>query len=167
MLLWSRLHFLFFLFFLPTAAGCGYHFSSTSPIVLPANQRRIYLQRVNDPTTEVWLEPALRTEIRDEFTRRGNVLWVDEDSAQSFMRVTIKRYSSGSSFKGRDDTTIRRTIDLVISADIVDAASGHVLWSSGDVLVQESFLGRDEQAAGHRAADLAAERLADRLQRTF
>lgn len=152
---------------LAVLAGCGYHFSSTSPIVLPGNHRLLYLDRVTDPTTEAWLEPALRSEIRDEFTRRGEVRWVPREEAETLMRVTIRGYSAGSSFKGRDDKTVRRSVTLILTAEMVDAVSGHVIWTSGEVVVQESFTGDDEREAGHKAVDLAAERLADGLQQTF
>lgn len=45
----------------------------------------------------------LRTIIRDEFTRRGQVTWVEREEAQSLVYVDVGEYSTSGSVTGIDD----------------------------------------------------------------
>ncbi|GAB1400694.1 hypothetical protein MASR1M66_21490 [Aminivibrio sp.] len=81
-------------------SACGYSLTANAPIDLPADSTRLYLAKVTNPTTETWLEPMLRSSLRDELTRRGNVTWVGRNEAEATVNVDVRSYSTSDSVKG-------------------------------------------------------------------
>ena len=151
-------------------SGCGYHVSRQAPIVLPEGVTKVFLDRVVDPTTKPWLEPRLRTLLRDEFTRRGQVRWVPRDQAQALLRVEIIRFSDGSMIFDSEERTIKSEARLTLKGRIFRRADQSLLWSSGTITTRQSYVTGDASArleAGTRAVELAVEQLADALAMGF
>lgn len=149
-------------------AGCGYTFSGMAPIELPQGQKRLCITRFENPTTEPWLEPSLRAELRDEFTRRGQVKWVNKNEAETLVTIRVIRYSSSSTLKGSDDETVTSAIQLTTAVDMYNAADHTLIWTSETINVSESFRGNSgEPKAREDAVRLTAERIADRLGQAF
>ena len=148
--------------------GCGYTFSAMAPIDLPRDQTRLCITKFENPSTESWLEPSLRAEIRDEFTRRGQVQWVERNQAETLVTIRVLGYSSSSTLKGSDDETVTSAVQLRVAVDMYNASDHTLIWTSGTIYVSQSFKGSsNEQDAQEDAVSLAAERIADRLGQAF
>lgn len=155
------------LLFLLTSA-CGYQLTAQEPISLPQDSTRLFLSKVSDPTTETWLEPMLRSSLRDELTRRGKVTWVDQGEAQALVTVEVRQYSAGTAVEGRYNTTIKSSAQIHLVVTFYSAQNNALIWTSGPIVVKESFRGpENKQAATQRAVDLAVRMVADRMSYNF
>ncbi len=164
----SAKYFLCWMLLACLLTGCGYSFSHQAPIDLPQGHTLLCITKVVNPSTESWMEPLLRAELRDEFTRRGQVRWVNRDEAETLVTIRITRYSSKSALKGADDTTVTSAIYLTLSVDMYNAADHAVIWTSGRVDVSQSFKGAlNEHKARKKAVRRAVEHIADRLTQVF
>ncbi|MCA1744055.1 MAG: LPS assembly lipoprotein LptE [Desulfovibrionales bacterium] len=160
-------------------ASCGYNFAGSSPINMPEDKRHLFISQLINPTQEAWLEPYLRSNLRDEFTRRGQVNWVSLDQAEALMQIEVIQFRTSDSQTGAKDRTVRSTVTLIMDVKIVSASTGEVIWSSGSVTGSSSFFLQNEDRSmpgaygpGHRkaaqeATDQAITRTADRLGDAF
>lgn len=162
-------------------SACGYQYSGLAPINLPEDSTKIFLNKVTDPTTETWIEPMLRSSIRDEFTRRGKVTWVGRDEAQATMNIVVHSYSTSDSLKGRHDVTLKSEARIQLEVSIYNALTHSLIWTSGTVVASESYRGSGgtrtsegiiqetsaKREATRSAIDLAARIVADRLSQKF
>jgi len=152
-------------------AGCGYHLSSSSPITLPEGMTRLYLEEVQNPTTESWLEPTLRSALRDEFSRRGRISWVHRDEAEGVVRLDIEQYTASAKLENAREQTIKSEVRLRLHGRIFRSRDHHLLWKSNTVLATESYVGprdgTERREAERRVVDLAVEKLADDLGQGF
>lgn len=156
-------------------ASCGYNFAGSSPINMPEDKRHLFISQLINPTQEAWLEPYLRSNVRDEFTRRGQVNWVDQNQAEALMQIEVIQFRTSDSQTGARDRTVRSTVTLNMKVDIVSARTGEVIWSSGSVSGSSSYFlqtedrsmpgayGPEHRRAAQEAADQAITRTADRL----
>ncbi|MFP4657185.1 MAG: LPS assembly lipoprotein LptE [Desulfonatronovibrionaceae bacterium] len=151
-----------------SGVGCGYHFSSTSPITIPRDQSRLYLSRVDNPTQQGWLSPYVRSTLRDELARRGQVSWVDRDQAETLVRVEVRDFSSSDSVKAEEDKSVKFSARITLRVLMSNATDGSPLWNSGWVSGSESFYAEGEKrTAGQKAVDEALRRAADGLGKQF
>lgn len=149
-------------------SGCGYHFSASSPIVLPRGQTLLYFGRVDNPTQQVWLTPYVKSMLRDEFTRRGQVTWVRKNAAETLVRVKIKEFNSSDSVKGEDDVSVKYSARVVMQVEMYDRKKGGLLWSSGWTSGSESFYSQgNKNTASRKAVDDALRKIADKLGDNF
>lgn len=162
-------------------SACGYQHSGQAPISLPEGSTKIFLDKVTDPTTETWIEPMLRSSIRDEFTRRGKVSWVGREEAQATMNIEVRSYSTSDSLKGRHDVTLKSEARIHLEVSIYSAGTNSLIWTSGPVVASESYRGTGgtrtsegiiqessaKREATRSAIDLAARMVADRLAQKF
>lgn len=162
-------------------SACGYELTANSPIVLPQDSTKLFLSKVTNPTTETWLEPMIRTSLRDELTRRGNVVWVSQTEAQATVTVDVRSYSTADAVKGRDDVTVKSEARIQLEVSFFDARTNALIWTSGPVMATESYRTSAEARAnaGHylrpagkreatqNAVDLAMRMVADRLGQKF
>jgi hypothetical protein len=147
-------------------AGCGYRNTRSGPVVLPENNRRLFIEEVENPTLMTSLNARLRSLLRDEMTRRGNFEWVARENAEAFVQVEIVRFTSSSTVTGAEGQTLRSAAVITIEGTIVDAVDRSVLWSSGQVSASQSFID-EREAAEDRVILLAVERLVDKLGQDF
>lgn len=153
------------LLFLP---ACGYQLTAQSPIILPAGNTKLYLKKVTNPTTETWFEPMVRTSLRDEFTRRGNVEWVDQEAAQSLVYVDVRQYSTSGSVTGQNEETLKSRAMVHMEISFYSADTHALIWNSGPVVASESYRGTgSKRDATQKAIDLAMRIAADRLSQNF
>jgi outer membrane lipopolysaccharide assembly protein LptE/RlpB len=154
-----------------SSSACGYHFTAASPITMPRGITRLHLQRVDNPTTQSWLDPQLRSVLREEFTRRGNVAWVEPGEAEGLLHVEIVSYSSATKLENVREQTVKSEVVLKLRAGIRDPDEGSQIWRSGVVRSTESFTGPKDgpqsRQAGTRAVELGVEKLADELGQNF
>lgn len=148
-------------------AGCGYKFTGSSISdeesvnVLPPQYRDLAIQRVENPTVEPWLEPRLRSLIRDEFTRRRLANWVERSKAAAYVTVQIKQYTRSTALAGQQDQSVKLSAGIVWSVRVRRAGDNLVLWDSGEMTQNESFYPGDADGADMRLTDLAVRRVAD------
>lgn len=148
--------------------GCaGYRQASNqdAPFDLPEDARALFIKSVENPTMDPDLESVLRAEIRDEFTRRGRVSWVDRDQATAYMKIKVKSFRTATSLTDEDDETIKSSASINIEAWIVAKGSGKELWH-GKASHSESFTS-DQEAAEADVMEMAARKLADRLNQNY
>ncbi len=160
--------FITFLLVVFLLCGCGYHFSGSSPITLPQNKTKLYFDRVDNPTQEPWLTPYMRSELREEFTRRGQVSWTEKKKAETMVRVNIKEFTASDSLKGEDDVSVKYQARITLRILMLDADKGNQLWDSGWISGSESFYTQGgKQAASRQAVDNALQKAADELGEGF
>jgi len=149
-------------------SSCGYRLSSSVPIDMPHGMTNLYIEQVDNPSTEPWLESRLISEVRDEFSRRGQVSWVDRDQAQGLMHLIITRYRDYTKVETAEEETLKSEIALSLEARILSAQNMEVLWISSPVHVRESFTGSSEKnRAEERVVRDAADILANQLTAGF
>jgi outer membrane lipopolysaccharide assembly protein LptE/RlpB len=148
--------------------ACGYQLTAQAPIDLPQDSSRLFLGKVVNPTTETWFEPMLRTSLRDELTRRGNVTWVDRDEAQATVNIDVRAYSTSDVVKGRDDVTVKSEARVQMEVSFFDAKTNALIWTSGPVTAAETYRGPGgKRHATEAAIELATRMVADRLSQKF
>jgi outer membrane lipopolysaccharide assembly protein LptE/RlpB len=161
-ILWAALAVLLFL------PACGYQLTAQAPIDLPQDSTRLFLGKVVNPTTATWFEPMLRTSLRDELTRRGNVTWVGRDEAQATVNIDVRAYSTSDVVKGRDDVTLKSEAHIQMEVTFFDAKTNALIWTSGPVMASESYRGAEgKRIATEAAIELATRMVADRLSQKF
>lgn len=154
--------------------GCGYHFTGSAPADgtqaasrLAPELSMMTLMRVDNPTVEAWLEPRLRSLIRDEFNRRRLVTWTDKAKATSLLTITIKRYTRSTAVAGEADQSVKLSTGIVATFRITRATNGSIIWDSGELSQDESFYPGDSEGADMRVTDLMVRRMADLLTENY
>lgn len=147
--------------------ACGYHNSATEPNRLGDKFREIAINKVENPTLERWLEPELRSLLRDEITRRGQLVWVDKSKAEALINIRIISLSSGSRILGNKDVTLKYDKTLKIQMRIVSAADGKMLWNSGPVEVTESYYSGQEDETNALVTELLVRRIVDKMNQAY
>ncbi|PKN07429.1 MAG: hypothetical protein CVU73_11715 [Deltaproteobacteria bacterium HGW-Deltaproteobacteria-8] len=157
-------------------SGCGYTFTGQGTLMGPDPDavsrldpafRHMAIARVENPTIEPWIEPRLRSLIRDEFTRRRFVTWVDKDKATSLLTVTIKKFMRSTVVAGQQDQSVKLSTGLTMIFRVQRAGDGAVLWDSGEQSQTESFFPGDSDGADLRVTDLAVRRMADLMTENY
>lgn len=156
--------------------GCGYTFTGQGTLMGPDPDvvsrldpafRHMAIARVENPSIEPWIEPRLRSLIRDEFTRRRFVTWVDKDKATSLLTVTIKKFTRSTVVAGQQDQSVKLSTGLTLIFRVQRAGDGAVLWDSGEQSQTESFFPGDSDGADLRVTDLAVRRMADLMTENY
>ncbi|MBU1041626.1 MAG: hypothetical protein KKF77_11060 [Proteobacteria bacterium] len=159
-----------------TLCGCGYTFTGQGTLLGPdpaaASRldpafRTMALVRVENPTVEAWLEPRLRSLIRDEFTRRRFITWTDKDKATSLLTVIIKKFTRSTVVSGQQDQSLKLGTGLTLIFRVQRASDGATLWDSGEQSQSESFYSGDSEGADLRVTDLAVRRMADLMTENY
>lgn len=110
----------------------------------------------------------LRSGLRDELTRRGRVVWVDREQAQSRVTLNVRQYSSSDSVKGLDDVTVTSQVVIQLEVSFFSTETNSLIWTSGLVTASESYRGAGgKRQATQNAVDLAMRMVADRLAQQF
>lgn len=155
-------------FLFTSLASCGYQLSSSVPIDMPQGITSLYIDRIENPSTEAWLESRLISGVRDEFSRRGRVSWVEKSQADGFLHLIITRYRDYTKVESADEKTLKSQIVLSLQGKILSARDREVLWISSPVHVRESFTGAAEKRrAEERVIRDAADALANQLGSGF
>ncbi len=155
--------------------SCGYNFVGASPINLPRNMVNLHIALVQNPTQEAWIEPYVRSQFRDEFSRRGRVEWVSEDQAQGLVHIDIQQFRTSDALTRERDRTVKADVAVTMNVQILSADTGQLIWSSGAVTGRSSYFlaaedvsmpgssGPEQRRASQEAVDEAVTRVADRL----
>lgn len=154
--------------------GCGYHFTGTAPADgseqasrLAPELRQMTLVRVDNPTTEAWIEPRLRSLIRDEFNRRRLVTWTDKAKAASLLTITIKKFTRSTALAGASDQSVKLSTGITVVFKVTRATDGSTIWNSGEQTQTESYYPGDAEGADMRVTDLLVRRMADLMTENY
>ncbi len=167
---------LFILFFACAPLfSCGYTFVGASPISLPEDRHYMNISLVHNPTQEAWLESYLRSTFRNEFTRRGGVIWVSPEQAQALVHIEVSQYRSADGLTRERDETVKADVSITMEVKILSADTGEQIWTSGTISGRSSYFlaaeavelpgsyGPEQRRASEEAVDQAVTRVADRL----
>ncbi len=164
---------------IPGVTGCGYNFAGMVPVRLPANVELLNISEVQNPTQEVWLEAYLRSNFRDEISRRAEVTWVDENEAEALVHIQVERLRTSDGLIGVDDRLVRVDVRIDMEIFMLDALTQERIWSSGIArgtssyhVAREEIVVPGEPGPAHRqaveeAVDDALRRATDRLGHVF
>lgn len=153
--------------------GCGYTFTGmAAPDApdasrLPTELRNMALERVENPTTEAWIEPRLRSLIRDEFNRRRLVTWTERAKATSLLTVVIKKFTRSTAISGQQDQSVKLSTGLTLVFQVRRASDGGLIWDSGEQSQSESFYPGDSDGADQRVTDQAVRRMSDLMSENY
>lgn len=154
--------------------GCGYRFTGTgteeemdASSRLAPEFRMMHLVRVDNPTTEAWIEARLRSLVRDEFNRRRLVTWTDKAHATSLLTIVIKQYTRSTAISGQQDQSVKLSCGLVMTFRVTRASDGFVLYDSGEQTQTESYYPGYQDDADQRVTDLAVRRMADLMTENY
>ncbi|MGE4263941.1 MAG: LPS assembly lipoprotein LptE [Desulfovibrio sp.] len=154
--------------------GCGYHFTGSAPADgteqasrLAPELRKMAVARVDNPTTEAWLEPRLRSLVRDEFNRRRLVTWTDKAKATSLLTITIKKYTRATALYGQADQSLKLDAGITVIFRVTRATDGSIIWDSGEQTQDESYYPGDSEGADMRVTDMLVRRMADLMTENY
>lgn len=154
--------------------ACGYNFTGMGTQAqrdantrLAPEMRKMHILRVDNPSTEAWLEPRLRSLVRDEFNRRHLVEWTDKAHATSFLTIIIKRYYRATAISGEQNQSIKLTTELIMTFRVTRASDGAVLYDSGEHTQDEGYYPGDADGADMRVTDLLVRRMASLMTENY
>ncbi|OIO04028.1 MAG: hypothetical protein AUJ49_03655 [Desulfovibrionaceae bacterium CG1_02_65_16] len=154
--------------------GCGYTFTGMGSEAdhnaadrLAPEMRSMHILRVENPSTEAWLEPRLRSLVRDEFNRRHLVTWTDKAHATSLLTIVIKRYSRSTYISGRQDQSMKLSTSITMTFRVTRASDGMVIYDSGEQSKSESYYPGDADGADMRLTDLAVRRMTSLMTENY
>lgn len=150
-------------------AACGYSMGGAGDrSVLGPEFRTLAISGVENPTTLPWLEPRIRSLLRDELTRRGVVTWTDSrNRADALIHVTIHKYFRPTAVEGARDQTLRSSAIFQFSVDITSATDSSVVWRSGQITQEWPFYSGQEDEADAEVTSLGIRRLADLMEQNY
>ncbi|NDV26603.1 LPS assembly lipoprotein LptE [Desulfovibrio sp. JC010] len=148
-------------------SACGYHNSETEPNRVGKQFREVAIAKVENPTLERWLEPKIRSMMRDEITRRGQLVWADKSKAEALFNIRIIELSDGSRILGDQDVTLKYDMTLRVEMKVNSANDGSLIWSSGPLEVTESYYTGEEDATQQLVTKLMVRRLVDRMNQAY
>jgi len=154
--------------------GCGYTFTGMGSEAdrdaasrLAPEMRRMHILRVENPSTEAWLEGRLRSLVRDEFNRRHLVTWTDKAHADSLLTIIVKRYSRSTYISGQQDESVKLSTEIIMTFRVTRASDGAILYDSGEQSQAEGYYPGDADGADMRVTDLAVRRLATLMTENY
>lgn len=148
-------------------SACGYHNSATEPNRVGKQFREVAIAKVENPTLERWLEPKIRSMMRDEITRRGQLVWTDKSKAEALFNIRILELSDGSRILGDQDVTLKYDMTLQVQMQVTSAADGSLIWNSGPIEVTESYYTGEEDTVKQLITKLIVRRLLDRMNQAY
>lgn len=142
------------------AGGCLYGFAGGG---LPSNIRTVAILPFENETPQPELQRELLDQLRRDVQSRLNLRDAPESRADAVVRGVISRYEAdipiSFSADPRRQTSARRKLQVTVDLEIVEQASGKVLWQRKGLVGEGEYVERDERT-GRR---LAMERIASEV----
>lgn len=127
------------------ASGCLYSFAGGG---LPPNVHTMALSTFDNQTPSPDVPKELYDEMHKELQRRLGVRDAPADKADAIVRGVISAYDAdvpvGFNANPNQALTARRRLQLTIEVEIVDQASGKVLYSNKSLRQEADYNERDE-----------------------
>ncbi|WP_461208492.1 LPS assembly lipoprotein LptE [Desulfocurvus sp. DL9XJH121] len=152
---------------LALSACAGYSITSKDggTLALAPEYRTLFLKSVENPTLKPGVSADLRSRLRDEFSRRGGITWVDRDKAAAYLHVKVVSFTTSAAITDEDDETLKSSASISMEAWITKKSDGSELWR-GAASHSETFL-TDREQAEEDVIEHAARKLADRLSQNY
>ena len=153
---------------LALSACSGYRVTGgddAASLALPEDARALFIKDVENRTVNVEVNHTLRTQVRDEFTRRGRVAWVDRESATAYLHLKVVSFTESAAVTDEDDETLKSSASISLEAWITRKSDGAELWR-GRASHGESFIS-DRDAAEASVIEHAVRKLADQLAQNY
>ncbi len=141
-------------------AGCAYGFAGGG---LPSNIRTVAILPFENETPSADLQRELLEQLRRSIQSRLNLRDAPEARADAVVRGTIARYETdipvSFSADPKQATSARRRLQVTVDVEIVEQATGRVLWQRKALIGEGEYAERAE-VQGRR---LAMERIANEI----
>lgn len=141
-------------------SACFYGFAGGG---LPANIRTVAILPFENETPQPDLQRELLEQLRRDIQNRLNLRDAPESRADAVVRGVIARYEAdipiSFSADPRRATSARRKLQVTVDLEIVEQASGRVLWQRKGLVGEGEYAERNERE-GRR---LAMERIASEV----
>lgn len=141
-------------------AGCFYGFAGGG---LPSNIRTVAILPFENETPAAELQRELLEQLRRDIQGRLNLRDASEARAHAVVRGVIARYETdvpiSFSADPRQATTARRKLQITVDVEIVEQATGRVLWQRKGLVGEGEYQERAE-VTGRR---LAMERIVSEI----
>jgi hypothetical protein len=148
------------LLFLLLFAGCFYGFAGGG---LPSNIRTVAILPFENETPAAELQRELLEQLRRDLQGRLNLRDASEARAHAVVRGVISRYETdvpiSFSADPRQASTARRKLQITVDVEIVEQATGRVLWQRKGLVGEGEYQERAE-VSGRR---LAMERIVSEI----
>jgi outer membrane lipopolysaccharide assembly protein LptE/RlpB len=147
-----------------TLAGCGYSFAGSG--AFPDDVNHIFVQILENKTSESGIETTVTSNLVNEFTLREKEIFVGNiNDADSILSGTVSRIAFHTiSAKGKDSARERR-VTVWVSLKLTDR-EGSVLWAAKDLSDNEAYQVVEDKNATERnkrvAIGIASRRIAER-----
>lgn len=150
--------------FILTFVGCGYSFPGGG--AFPEGVDRIFVEVLENQTTETGVENIVTSNLINEFTLRekdsvaGNIKNADSILSGAVTKITIHTISA----KGRNSASERR-VTVSVSLNLSDK-NGKVIWAAKGLSDYQAYSVSDDknltESNKREAIDLASRRIAER-----
>ena len=124
-------------------SGCGYHCAERIES-LPPWIKTVYVAPWANRSNELLLGVWITEELRHEFLRGRGLKLVTKDEADVILEGEIVSTSTSGLSYVRYDRAVERRITAECSVHLVRREGGKVIWQTGNIVREESFLvGKD------------------------
>lgn len=137
-------------------AGCAgtYGFAGGG---LPSEVRTVAVLPFDNTTPEPTLTSEVLSAVREAVENRLGLRQAGEEQADALVRGSIVRYDPDMpvAFTGRDEDVdvTRRKVHLTVNVEILNQATGQVLWQRSGLTVEGDYEPGNEAAGRERALD--------------
>jgi len=119
--------------------SCGYHRAERSA-ELPSWIKSIYIAPWQNRSNELLLAAWITDELRQEFLRGSSLSLAPREEADVILEGQVKEVATSGLSYVRYDQAVERRIDVICTATLKDRRTNKTLWTTPDILREESFL---------------------------
>jgi outer membrane lipopolysaccharide assembly protein LptE/RlpB len=139
--------------------GCGYHFQGTGS--LPGNTETVFVQVINNRTSETGIENVFTAALIDELTRNQRA--AGQDRADALLSGEIASVSTVTISRTGSTTSVERRVRATLNLALTDR-SGVVIWKARNISATEAFpVDADSKARTDQNRREALTQLAQRM----
>lgn len=151
------------LFFVVVLAGCGYHTPGSSDNWVGGDARIVYVELLENRTSEPYLENYLTDALVAELSRsRLLVLTEKKVSAQVVLSGTIMEFDSNALAYGGTDQITDYRATLQVAVQLTRAGNKEILWKS-ELQRTEDYLAKVDKNLELEGERFAARQVSQRL----
>ncbi|MDL2269851.1 LPS assembly lipoprotein LptE [Desulfosarcina sp. OttesenSCG-928-A07] len=118
--------------------ACGYQFTGSGKF--PAGVSRIFITMLENRSSEPGIESTFTGDLIYEFTRnRKSAIADDRESADAVLSGTLSRITTDTISRSSISTALERRATATLNLRLI-SLDGQVIWSSGDIVEDETYL---------------------------
>lgn len=149
--------------------GCsGYSFGEEGTSVLPPGDRTVAVEKITNPSTLSWMEPRLRSLLRDELNNRNTITWVDSPSkADATITINVLSYNRPTAVSGAKEETLRSVASISLKATVRSTITNEIIWTSGTLSQDWPFFTGGETEADMEVTQQIIRQLANHMTQNY